>query len=63
MSRVPHGILLRLEGPTVDFVLGRIFGRAVEHATKEVYKMNPLDDNLTVLTAKSGVAKRICGLM
>ena len=39
-NQVPVGFLLRLEGPTPDFMLGRIFEAAQEEALKKVYYTN-----------------------
>jgi hypothetical protein len=39
-SEIPVGFLLRLEGPTPDFMLGRIFEAAQENALEKVYYTN-----------------------
>jgi hypothetical protein len=37
-SEVPIGVLLRLQGPTPDFMLGRIFQATAESAFEDVFK-------------------------
>lgn len=38
-SNAPAGVLFLLEGPTPDFMLGRIYESAQENAFKEVYRV------------------------
>ena len=37
-SSVPVGVLFSLEGPTPDFMLGRMYGSAVDSALEDVFK-------------------------
>ncbi|MGY1410873.1 hypothetical protein ACW5EG_15030 [Luteimonas sp. A611] len=37
-SHAPVGALLLLEGPSADFILGRIYAAAEENALKDVYR-------------------------
>lgn len=37
-SYAPVGVLLLLEGPSADFILGRIYAAAEENALKDVYQ-------------------------
>lgn len=37
-KEVPIAMILLLEGPTPDFMLGRIFDSALEHVLRDVYK-------------------------
>ena len=60
-AEVPLAVLLLLHGPTVDFILGRIFEAAIDDVTKDV--LNERDENVKKIVAQSKFAKMNCSLM
>ena len=61
LSRVPMGVMLKVAGPNIDFVLGRIWEAASENALREVFELK--DEEGRVLAANKGFVKRNCGQM
>jgi len=65
-SGVPMIMLLLLQGPSDDFILGRVFENAQEHALKEVYKTEPgriQSDEERTLLARNELDRRNCALI
>ena len=64
-SEVPMGVMLLLEGPTVDFILGRIYENAQENALKDVLtteqRLNP--DEVQTMLAQGKFRRANCGLI
>lgn len=64
-SEVPLGLLLLLQGPTPDFMLGRVFEAAQDEALKGIQKsadqVNPDDVQRTLAQSKFG--KQNCRLI
>ena len=61
-GKVPPAVLLLLHGPTVDFILGRIFEAAIDDVTKDV-PLNEPDENEKKIVAQSKYAKMNCSMM
>jgi hypothetical protein len=59
-KEVPVGVIILLHGPTVDFILGRIYEAAGDNATKDVL---PDDKNLKKVAAQSKYNRMNCSLM
>jgi hypothetical protein len=51
-ARVPVGVMWKVAGPNIDFVLGRIWESASENVLKEVFEVK--DDEGRVLAAQTG---------
>lgn len=64
-SSVPTVVLLLLQGPTPDFMLGRIFESAQTSALKDVYKNDAHNDSkeLRALTAGNRFASSNCEIV
>ena len=58
---VPLAVLMLLHGPTVDFILGRIFEAAVDDATEGILSGD--DENFKKIAAQSKYTKMNCSLM
>jgi hypothetical protein len=61
-EKVPLAVLPLLHGPTVDFILGRIFEAAIDDVTKDI-PLNEPDENEKKIVAQSKYAKMNCSLM
>jgi hypothetical protein len=59
-SNVPMSVLFKLEGPNIDFMLGRIWEGAYEKATKAIHAA---DWDRWVSLAQNQFVKQNCGLM
>jgi hypothetical protein len=64
-SNVPVGVLFLLEGPTSDFMLGRIYESAQDHALKDVYQVGDHfnNDEEQEFAASSKFASSNCQLI
>ena len=64
-ANVPIGLLLRLQGPTPDFMLGRIFEGAVETGLRGVYKTGDQfnSEELQTVVAQNKFRKQNCKLI
>lgn len=61
-SNVPIGITMRMQGPSLEFILGRIFEAAADDAADKVYENDARDDFL-VMQARNLYTERNCGLI
>ena len=61
-EKVPFAMLLLLHGPTVDFILGRIFEAAIDDVTKDI-PLNEPYENEKKIVAQSKYAKMNCSMM
>ena len=64
-SNTPIGVAFLLQGPTADFMLGRIYEYASDEALKEVYKSNGKYNSEDIQTsiATNEFLKRNCKLI
>lgn len=63
-EQVPSGFLLLLQGPTPDFVLGRVFESAQENALKDVITPDGITSkDLQATLARSKFTKQNCSLL
>lgn len=64
-SELPLAMAWELQGPTPDFILGRVFEVAMEYALKNVYKTDnsAFDEDMQKLRAESEFSKRNCELI
>jgi len=64
-SEVPLTVLWSLQGPTPDFMLGRVFEVAMEYALKDVYKTDGAnnDEEMQKVKAEREFRKRNCKLI
>jgi len=64
-SEAPLGMLLLLQGPSADFMLGRVFDAAQESALEDVYKTGEVfhDDEAQKSNAKNKFWKLNCQLI
>jgi len=64
-SEVPVAMGWSLQGPTPDFMLGRVFEVSMKYALKDVYKTdnNTYDENMQKIIAKRKFSKRNCNLI
>lgn len=64
-SIVPSGVLMGLGGPTPDFMLGKIYTGAAEHAHEDMFAVNGelTTKEYQVMLAKSRYAKSNCALV
>jgi hypothetical protein len=61
---VPVGLLLLLQGPSVDFILGRIYAGAEENALDKIYRGDVAgNSDLAKALAKEELHKRNCELL
>jgi hypothetical protein len=60
-NQVPIAVTFLLKGPSVDFILGRIFEAAIDDATKDVFDIH--DKEAQKIFAQSKYTKMNCGLM
>ena len=64
-SEIPMAMKWSLQGPTSDFMLGRVFEVAMEYALKDVYKTdnNTYDVDMQKTIAKHKFSKSNCSLI
>lgn len=64
-SEVPTIMLLLLEGPSHDFILGRVFENAQEHALKDIYGTDgrPQSEEERKILARNELSRRNCDLI
>jgi hypothetical protein len=64
-TEVPVGVLFLLQGPSADFILGRVFENTLESALAPVYKTGDKynSDEMQELIAKNEFEKRNCKLI
>ena len=64
-EEVPLAVVLRLEGPTADFILGRVFEASQQSALEKVYKTGETfnSDELQETIARNEFWKRNCQLI
>jgi hypothetical protein len=64
-SHAPVGALLLLEGPSADFILGRIYAAAEENALKDVYRTGEVFNSEATqeLIASNKFTRRNCQLI
>lgn len=64
-SKVPLGVVWLLEGPTTDFILGRIYENAQENSLKDVLKTDGIynSNELQVSLARNKFRKSNCALL
>jgi hypothetical protein len=64
-EEVPLAVVLRLQGPTADFILGRVFEASQESALEKVYKTGEKfnSDELQETIARNELWKRNCQLI
>ncbi len=64
-ATVPVGVLNNLEGPTPDFMLGRIYAAASEFALRDVYNLNGqwLDSAGQRMRASAKFSSQNCSLL
>lgn len=64
-QHAPIGMLLKMEGPTADFMLGRIWEAAFKNATKEAYDSYAKYSNESLRTqiARSEFERQNCALL
>ncbi|HWE20777.1 MAG TPA: hypothetical protein VG758_26990 [Hyphomicrobiaceae bacterium] len=60
-TRVPAGVMRKITGPNVDFVLGGIWESASQNALKDVFKSS--GDEARILAAKTLFIRRKCSSM
>jgi hypothetical protein len=61
---VPSGFLMLMQGPTPDFVLGRVFESAQENALKDVITPSSVTNKeLKVLLAQGKFSKQNCNVL
>ncbi len=63
-EQVPSGFLLLLQGPTPDFMLGRVFESAQENALKDVITPNSIASrDFQATLARTKFTKQNCSLL
>lgn len=64
-SKLPLAMTWELQGPTPDFILGRVFEVAMEYALKDVYKADNTGSNEEAQKLKAEIefSKRNCKLI
>lgn len=64
-TTVPMGVINSLEGPSPDFMLGRVYAAASESALKDVFSVGGqwLDDAAQRMRAASKVSSQNCNLV
>jgi len=64
-SNVPIGMLLLLQGPSPDFMLGRVYENAQENALKKVFRSDgpPQSDDERKSLAELELSRRNCDLI
>ena len=65
-SRVAVAVTFRMQGPSIDFILGRIFEGAAEDYSDKIYDSCPLcltDDDLAKMHATTDFRKMNCELL
>ena len=60
-NQVPMGVLFVLYGPTVDFILGRIYEVATDETLKDIFKS--ADESQQKMVAQTTYTKMNCSLM
>jgi len=64
-STAPIGVMMLLQGPSTDFMLGRIFGGALENALKDVFITNEKynSEEIQKIIAENKFQKQNCELI
>jgi hypothetical protein len=62
-SKLPIPVLLMLDGgPTVDFILGRIFESAMQDTSRQLFEASNNKETRKIIAGQN-FAKRNCGLL